>query len=238
MFRLDEFFRVSKDVELPDGKVVTVRVLSDIDTQARSDYALSEQAKMVELLKDSTSDVYKTRIAILGDSATESLIDIVCDIKRMDYVREAYDLHRTDFYVFPDNATDEEKVNVLQRQAQHEREVREAQTNYVINAENNLRAKLEKMEHASLVEMAKSAAVNTYGVRARLLADRHWVIANAFEVDGKPVWTIDSVKELPGKVQDFLVAQYQEVDSIDPWELTKSLSQRAAVGMDSVDSSG
>ena len=87
--------------------------------------------------------------------------------------------------------------------------------------------------------MATNATINYIATQKRFEADTAITVSMSIETtDGKRRWTADDVRSLPRKVQDALLLKYREVDSIDPWELTKSIKARDAGGVGAVDSVG
>ena len=58
MFRLDQFFRVcDDDVKMPDGKSITMRVLSDIEMNGRQSYSLAKMTEVTKELRSPESDL-------------------------------------------------------------------------------------------------------------------------------------------------------------------------------------
>jgi hypothetical protein len=235
MFRLDEFFRThNDDVELPSGEKVSVRVLSDAEIQARSEYALSEQLKVQDALRDDSTDLYRLKVAPLLEATTEGLIETLAEVRRVDLMREANELFSLDFFPYPDDATEEEKLDTLRRQKDHESNVYATRAQYIVNGEISYRAKLADLPRETLVASAKSAATRLYVIKAQIDAELYYTVATAYSfLRGARRWTMDQVTNLPGRVLDFLMTKYREVDNIDPWELTKSLKTGSAGGVES-----
>jgi hypothetical protein len=235
MFRLDEFFRVCDDnVELPSGEKVSVRVLSDVEIQARAEYAISEQLKVSDLLRDPTSEMYRLKILPLLDATDEGLVDTLAEVRRVDLAREANETIPMDFFPYPDDATEDEKLDTLRRQREHESNVYSTRARYIVDNEMAYRKKVAELPRETLVMNAKSVASRLYVIKAQIDAELYYTVATAFStLDGKKRWTIEQVKNLPGKVLDFLMSKYQEIDRTDPWELTKSLAAGNAGGVES-----
>ena len=235
---LDRFFRVNQEIDLPDGEKVTIRVLSDAEVQQVADYAVREQSITLSRMRDAKSVEYTERVTPIAEAPDEVLIDIIVNTKRIDYVREARDLYPIDFYPYPKGATPEEKIETQVRQAKHEKDVFEAQMKYVTSAEENLRVKLAGMTREAWLSMATNATINYIATQRRFEADTAMTLSMSIEADGKRKWTAEDTRSLPRKVQDALLLKYREVDSIDPWELTKSIKARNAVGVGTVDPVG
>jgi len=234
MFQLDKFLRVYQEVELPDHEKVIVRVLSDLEMNARGDYAVSEQVRMTQRLKNPESEEYKTKISALEEMSDEQLRDLSARSKYPEYVREASEvLYRIEFYPYPDDATDKDKVDTELRQKAHEEDVYGKRVRHITDRDKAYREKIESLSRESLLKMAQEQAAQLHILTASINAETYFTISRAFEtVDRKQRWTIDQVKELPSKVIDGLIRFYKEVDSIDPWELTKSVSPGDSGGVD------
>ena len=233
--RLDDFLRVSKDVDLPNGEIVTVRVLSDLELNARRDYALSESIRITEQLKNPDSELYKTKIAPLVDAGAQSLIDVLAEARRMELAREAMDVYRMDFFPYPENATEQEQVDARMKQAEHEKEVRTLRTEYIIKGEAAYRLRMEELPFEALVKETQSRAVQVYSSSVANDAEIYYTVWCATEVGSHKKWHApEEIKQLPAKVINFLYAAYREVDASDPWALTKSESagEPAGVGED------
>lgn len=240
MFRLDEFFRVMDEVDLPaspaypKGERAMVRVLSDVEIQSRSEYVISEQLKVSDQLRDANSAFYILKIAPLDAASDEVLIETLAEVYRVNLMRDSGEMFRLDFYPYPDKATPEEKIETLRRQEIHEREVYAARLKYVADGERAYREKLAGLNHDILLVNAKTAASQVYIFKAQVDAELWFTIAHAYStLDGKQRWTLEQVKNLPGRVLNLLIKKYREVDAVDPWELTKSLATGNTGGMES-----
>lgn len=230
--RLDEFMRVSQDVALPSGEIVTVRVLSDLELNARRDYALSESVRMAEELKNPNSELYRLKIAPLVDAGAQSLIDVLAEARRLELAREAVDVYRFDFFPYPDNATDQEMIDVRIKQAAHEQEQLAKRTEHIVKGEAAYREKMAALPFETLVKETQSRAVQVYSASVANDSDTYYTVWCATEVGGHKKWhTPEEIKQLPYKVIDFLYKEYRKVDAIDPWALTKSESEGQPAGV-------
>lgn len=237
MFRLDEFFRTcNDDVALPTGERVSVRVLSDIETQERSEFAIAEQLKVSDALRNPESDLYRLKIDPLLTATDEGLIETLAEVRRVDLAREASDVATLDFFPYPDDATEDEKLDTLRRQREHESNVYATRARYILDNEAKYREKLAQMSRQQLLDNAKSAATRLYIIKAQIDAELYYTVARAYsDLHGSPRWTIEQVKNLPGRLLDFLMSEYRKVDAVDPWELTKSLAAGNVGGVESSD---
>lgn len=237
-FRLDEFFRVSQDATLPNGEVVVVRVLSDIELQGRQAHSLGAMADMLHRLRNLDSDEYKVRIAPLQNASKQQLINLLITDAREEWKRQAVDNFPVKFFPFPDKSTDSEKAKILEQQREHELDILKLRAKFLMDNELALRKKYEDTEQALLVKTATERAVNVYAIDAGLQSETHYTLWSAVETpDGHKRWeTPEVVANLGERVIAFLIRKYQEVDSQNPWELTKSEPERDSSGLGADDS--
>ena len=148
MFRLDQFFRVcDDDVKMPDGKSITMRVLSDIEMNGRQSYSLAKMTEVTKELRNPESDLHQQKIAPLSEVPRESLIETIVQSRRWELIREANELFRYDILPYPENATDLEKIEVENAQAKHEANVAKTRLKYVVDNEKVFRDRLETLGH-------------------------------------------------------------------------------------------
>ena len=232
--RLDDFLRVCKDnVALPNGELVTVRVLSDLELNAKRDYALAESVRVTEQLKNPESELYKMKIGPLVDAGKDALVSILVDARRIELAREANDVYRMNFFPFPDNATEQERVDIMLKQKQHEQEVYQQRAQHIIEGEKAYREQISELPFETIVKETQARAIQVYSVSVSSDADLYYAIWCATETkDGKKRWeSPEVIANLPMKVINFLRDVYREVDAIDPWALTKSESEGTTAGV-------
>ena len=234
MFRLDEFLRVSEDIELPSGEKVTLRVLSDLEMNAKRDYALNEVVRVSEQLKDVTSDLYKTKIAPLGDSSLESLIDLMAQGRMYELEREARELYKVDFVPTPEDPTLEEEVSTEKKQSAFEIRVYSDRAKYIMDGLSAYRAKVSELPKETMLKELHARAIQAYSYSTSQDAEVYYTVWCATEnSDGNKHWkTVDHVHQLPMKIIDHIYTLYKGLDAIDPWALTKSESEGKTGGVD------
>ena len=231
---LDDFYRVCNDTVLPDGKKVFVRTLSDTEIQARGEYSIMQQLIIQDQLRDTESALYRLKVLPLLASSDEDIIESLAEIRRADLLQEATEQFPLDFFPYPESPTEEEKLETLKRQREHEESVYAARAKYVIDNDRVYREKLAALSHDILLNSIKNISTRVFVIRAQIEAEVHFTIATAFNnLDGTPLWSVNQVKNFSGNVINRLMQEYREVDKIDPWELTKSLQAGDAGGVES-----
>lgn len=234
MFKLDQFLRVYDEFDLKNGEKVVVRVLSDLEMNAKRDYCLNEVVKVSNQLKDPTSELYQLKIAPLADSTLESLIDLMAQSRMYELEREARDLYRLDFVPAPDDATLAEEVATETKQGDIEMQVYKDRTQYIINGLNAYRAKVAELPKETMLKELHARAIQAYSYSTSQDADVYYTVWCATEnADGKKHWkSVEDVRKLPMKIITHIHDFYKGLDSIDPWELSKSESEGTPSGVD------
>ena len=103
---------------------------------------------------------------------------------------------------------------------------------YVSEEEKKLRDRYESIDREILAKTAQERAIQLYSMDASNMGSQHYTIWRSFEKDGKPYWdSPETISKMSDKVVMTLYSRYMEVDSQDPWELTKSVSKRGTKGM-------
>ena len=224
--RLDDFMRVSTDIDLPDGSKAILRVLSDIELNARRNYALAESVRITEQLKNPESELYGLKIKPVEDFTLDSLLGIVSEDRVQELIREAKDFYRVDFKPEPERPSDKELVENRVEQAKHEKEVAEAQAKHVLTGLTAYRKKFNELPRETQIKEVQSRAVWVYAASSAQDAEVYYTLWCAVERDGEKVWeSPEEVMKLDRRVITKLYQQYKELDAIDPWAITKSISK-------------
>jgi hypothetical protein len=233
VFRLDQFMRVCKDnVLLPDGREVTVRTLSETETNGRHDYAVAEAVRISVDVKNPESTLYKNKIAPLLDAPVEAIADLLSRARAQELVREAMDLYPMDFVVAPENATLSEDIETVQRQKSVEDTVYQFRIDHLTNGLKTYREAISKLSKETLSREIELRAQQVYTAAFSEDASMYYTVWCSTEIGNKRVWSTPAeVQNLPPALVTYLYKQYREVDAVDPWEVTKSLSTGDANGV-------
>lgn len=219
---LNDLCTVCKQYTLPNRVVVSVRALSDVEQRQRELEALRLSATLAERLKDEQSADYQSIILPLLQGEPDALKNNLLAFKRIDATREAALTIRPRYLPFPDNASDEEKRDVVIAREKQNATIAEEKQVYVTKELEKTRLLLETLPDADLRHQLKRYAIN--GSSYNLYSDeyiRQTVYISTETEDGKRRYfaSVDEVRRLNPKVRDFLWRAYVEVDSIDPFNL-------------------
>jgi hypothetical protein len=239
MFRLDQFMRVcDDDVTLPDGRKVTVRTLSELESNARYDYGVAEALRVSEALKTKESEMYQLKVLPLYDATLETVQSLLAQGRIAELVREAGDLYRMDFIPAPDDATLSEEVEAMKQQEQFEKGIYESRTKHIVDGVTAYKNKLAELPKETLMREIELRAQQIYSSAYAQDAEMYYTVWCCTEINEKKVWkNPEEVKNLPGKLISFLYDKYKKVDEVDPWEITKSVTtgKTGGMGQDSPD---
>lgn len=230
--------RVCKDdVPLPDGRKITVRTLSETETNGRHDYAVAEAVRISIDVKNPESTLYKNKIAPLLDAPLATITDMLARARAQELVREALDLYPMDFVVTPDDATLAEDIETVQKQKAVEDTVYQFRIDHLTNGLKTYREAISGLSKEVLSREIELRAQQVYTASFSEDAAMYYTVWCSTEIGTKRVWSTPAeVQNLPPALVTYLYKQYQEVDVVDPWEVTKSLSAGNANGVGQINS--
>lgn len=225
------------DVPLPNGDKVTLRILSELEANARRDYGIAEAMRVSELLKNPESELYKVKVLPLKDASVESIINLLAQGRLDELVREANDLYRMDFIPPRDNASLQEDIETIQNQKRREDEVYAARAKHLLDGIASYKKTVSDLPREQLNREIEARAQQVYPAVYAKDAELYYTIWCATEVDGKKYFKNPSeVVNLPGSMVTYLSQAYAKVDAVDPWEVTKSLAEGDVGGVGKDDS--
>lgn len=220
-FTLDDFYRVCTEVALPNKKTVTVRTLSDGETQLRERACTQALAKKTRELKDQKSDVYAEVISpYLATDDRDSLLQSLTSLKRGEFLSVRRETSRPEIVVIPDGATPEEQAEALERREKaYEAWEQEAQA----GVDADVAALLKRAEKWSVEDIRKelvASMIVTQGRIAYLDELEARTLQYACYMNGKPMFkSREDVDKITVEVKRVLLEAYQEVYGVDPWAL-------------------
>lgn len=220
-YTLDDFFRVSTEVVLPNKKVIIVRTLSDGEVQARERFCTQALARKARELKDPNTDAYQEVIApYLATDDKDSLLVSLLGLKRGEFASTRRDQTRPEIIIIPDDATPEEKAEALERR---EKALETWEQEVITGTQVDLAA-YEKRTAAWDVSAVRkeviASMIATQGRLAYLNELEARTLLYACYLDGKPFFkTREQVDMITTEVKQAIVSAYQDVFGVDPWAL-------------------
>jgi hypothetical protein len=229
MIRLSDLFGASKEIDLPKGLKGQARALTDGEIKERRRYAILHSQKATEEIKDESSDAYRLLIAPFKQEKQKApLVDVVMQVRRIEFVRDALAFIPNVLIPLPDDANDTQEREILERRKVQDKEVQEKRAAMVEKRTKDVRQKLTKLNVGRLRLMAQQAIVGVYEQAASYDAVQ-WYTIHA----GVYVYEGDKLERLfpsPEAVRDHasgpavarLFGEVEEVNGVDPWEIAKN----------------
>ena len=208
---VDRLFRCVKEVELA-GRKLTVRALSDIEMQMRYRAALLEKMRVVQALKNKDSDEYKLVYLPLEEATDDQLRATLFSLKRRDFVREAEEEIVAPYIPFPDNATKEEEVEVLENRDKALKDANTARVESVKAKLEAYRELLKNSERDKLLPQAQKIVVDNYSEGE--FQDEFLNQTLFLCMDGQ--LTLEDVRNLSTQAKSRLMQAFVEVNDLDP----------------------
>lgn len=225
-FGIDKLFRAYKEVELPNGTVLRVRALSDLEIRTIDQRALALSAEYREKLDRQDSDEYRALVYDSGKWDEDAIIDMLEPYYRLQFVEEAARKIPYEYIPFPENASEEQRREILAKRQKSEEEIRKKRDKFVEDSLKRKINKLRKLAHDQFVaetlkdikEMAARLEYSTY--RTLLI-----LLAACEKEDGERYFSnLEEVMSVPERIRNELFLAYNEVSAIDVWELEKNSS--------------
>lgn len=214
--RLDKLFRVVDDVVLPDGSIVSVRVLSDTEVRIRANECDRASDKVVKSLKPG-GELHELKMKPLEDDATDSeLVQLLVAVRSLGVGREAAASIEPRVFPMPENPSDEEISNItLEREKENER-VESERTKYVDAAVDKYRKELAGLNRDALLVRVKNIIYVPDEYQARKEAWEAWTI----HLSTERAISVNDAREMHPAVKKALLDKYRELDNIDPFSLS------------------
>lgn len=230
MIRLDDLFRATQDIDLPEGQKGMARALTDAEAKERRRFALVKSQEVVEELKDPTSLRHRLSVAPLEkvkDDEADSLIKVILEARRYDSQRDAVTLFPLPFIPIADDADDVTEREVLQQREESEKVVREQRAEYVKQRITTLREKYQETPMETLRVVTRQLAITVEARRTMVDAFRWYTIyASVFIYNNGKAERLfqspDQVANVPSSIVDRLYKKAEAVDNVDPWDIVKN----------------
>jgi hypothetical protein len=225
---LEDLFRSKLAVTIGET-TLWLRVLSDFDLQSRDEYDMHAMSTRRRALETPGTMEYETFVADISNHSDEDLRDSILVVAEMEFVREAQsaDLQpdlQPNFYPFPDDATDEEKAEVLAKRDAEPARVEKLRLEWVKKRVEVKKLELSGVAHDQLVFQIKGSQKDAQGRAASMRAFANYTIYAATFKDeackerafGSP----EQAGELAPAVKGFLYSKYfGELDTLQREDL-------------------
>jgi len=233
---IDRLFRAMTEVVMPNDDVVFVRALSDSERKSRSMSALAAAVRLEDKLLDESSEEYAVHILSLKRAERDELLSICEQWAITDAWQAAYKEVKDELIPFPDDATDEEKKAVIRKREKSEARTKEKREKLVEERVAKYRGEANKKEDE---ELRKEAITRRRMITAMIESQNEDYYVTVFLSTHKKVGdkfikyfeSLYEVKQLDATVMARLYDTQKEVDSLDPWAISKFRARRESTGL-------
>ena len=223
-YTLDDFFRVQGEFDLPNGKKIYLRSLSDNEQSIRREAAIiASRNKRLEL-RDEKSPAFARLIEPLEHAEDEDLVQTIVALSVTEFQRDARDQFPRRHIPNPDDAELDEVHETLDKRDQHWQEVLEQRQKYIEGRSKELEKKVrDKWTRKQRVTRCRELQVNNQAMAAYFdeFLD-HLILLGSYkdEKRTKPWFaSIEEVRELNPKIKAPLLAEIQRLNEVDVFAL-------------------
>lgn len=229
-FKLDDLFNVEAEFELPNGEVVTVRVLTEAEVAERDDAALKAYRAEQERYEKGTEE-YEKVFGPLEEADTEALVYMCAAVEHSAQRIKVQRQYPMRYFPVPEEATTEEKIEVMRQQDAHEADIMAKREKALDeHVEKFIERMKQEEDRDKLMRRATRALIEMRGETERVkefYAQTVHLAARKDGSDGPPYWPIEAVRKhgrrggLSERVYNEILALYFQIDDADPWTLQK-----------------
>lgn len=215
-YDLDQFFRVKTQIELPRGITVYMRVLSDWETRQRTEAAIVASAQKRRELRDPESIAHATYIESIKWASEDDLRNTILALERRNITREAFDETEVPYIPFPDDASLEERQDVVDRREEAEKDSDKRRQKTIDAKVKSLSKALAKRKKAYLVKRCQTAQIDAQSVVTYVDEfNRQTLFHSCFKDEARKERLFESPDDanaLPSLIYDKLLAEYTTID--------------------------
>lgn len=220
---LDDLCRVAQVVDLPNGRRVRVRSLSDVERRACDMDALRTSAVLAEALKDESSKEYQAILLPVIQGGAEKLREALISYRYLSATREMARTIQPDYIPFPDNPSEDERREVITKRGEHLKAISDKRTEGTKLLVDELRVKLEGLGDEDLLLLFKKHA--STGNADAMYSDEYvrqavYVACETEDGSAKFFKSRDEASGVPAKIRTLLWGALIEADTLDPFLLT------------------
>ena len=223
-YSLDDFFRVQGEFDLPDGKKIYLRSLSDNEQSIRRQAAnLASRDKRLEF-RDEESSAFIRFIAPLEYAADEDLIETILELSKRELQRDALLEFPQRHIPNPDDAELNEIHETLDKREAHWQEIIKQRQKYIEARSKELEKKLrDKWTREQKIARCRELTVENHSGAAFFdeFFDQLILLGSYKDEKRTKPWfaSIEEVRELNPKIKAPLLAEIQRLNEVDVFAL-------------------
>lgn len=210
--------QVRKEVPLGERRVMA-QALSSADLRAQTMAASLAGLRMKQSLADPASETYQALVgSALAFASHEQLIEWCAGFKLNDLQREAYERHQPVLIPFPDDATEDERMNTLAQREQAAEQLAKVRAEFIEQGLKAYQEQLQAMAPAELEPIYLKQRIDSLINGAwREARENSELLFGVRGLDGEPYFeNLEEVGRLPESVRQYLLAEVRTVNDIDP----------------------
>lgn len=218
-FQLDDLWRVITEIDLPGGRKAYCRTLSDWEVRHRQEMAVVGSKHKRDELKDRKSDAYQTYIAPIQFAQRGDLEETIVALEQREFIRQTFEEIKANYVPYPDEATLEERHEVLEAREKEDKRVEEARRKAMEAKAAQLKKTLAKRKKENLVERCQAAQANALVLNAFVEEFNAMTVSLCCFSDEarkqRLFKSADEVKALNPLILDKLLGAYREIDRVN-----------------------
>jgi hypothetical protein len=205
------------------GRSIWLRAMSELDLQARDEYALLALANRRKELEDPESRANAMYLSWMPAATDEQLRNIILSACQSDLARQAALEIQPRLIPIPDDATEDEKVDILrQRDAEMERVIADRRK-FIEDGVRAKQAEIETIDREGLLALARQKQIELQSRLESIRAfESYTIYATCFLDEGCQTRLVNSPEqagELPPDARTSLIVSYAELDRISQMDL-------------------
>jgi hypothetical protein len=219
---MDALYRTRKSIPLGED-VVWLRVLSDFDLQARSEYSVLAMVRRRREIDDPKSRAHELYIVGLENAPDDELRGVILLAAQNDLQRDAVRTIRPNYFPPPDNPTDDEKVEIVKKREEDAARVIAEVEKFVREGLDKTEAEIKDWQHDKLLPLAKMRQLEQQARLVEIRAFQDYTVFAAYyrdEACKTPLFAApEEVSQAAPEVRGYLVGEYFKFDRITQLDL-------------------
>ena len=221
-YSLDDFYRVQGTFDLPDGKKIYLRSLSDDEQNMRRKAATVVSRNRRKELRDESSAAFADFVQPVEWAEDEDLTETIVVLSQQEFQQDAAIQFPRRQIPYPDEADLEEQHEVDDKREQRFLEIIEERRKYVEKRTEEFRKKVQDWTREQRVAKCRELQIGNHAVQAYMeeFFDQLILLGSFSDKKRKKPYFKDSdVKQLDPRIKAPLMAKLREINELDIFQL-------------------
>jgi len=222
LYSLDDFFRVQAEFDLPSGKKIYLRSLSDDEQSIRRKAAVVASRNRRKELRDHSTAAFADFVEPVEWAEDEDLTETIVVLSQQEFQQDAAIQFPRRHIPYPDDADLEEQHDVDDKRDEHWREVIEQRAEYVSKRTEAYREKVQNWTREQRIAKCQELTVANHAVQAYMEEFfNQLILLGSFkdEKRKKQYFGNSDLKELDPRIKDPLLAELRKINEVDIFQL-------------------